>query len=113
MDIVSLRLLSKIFPRLFTDYSAMVGIGVSEIEKQNLFTTLPFSKTKNFDFSVLKDILAHPISFSSPFRMHLHPGTDSMATVQLSMKVHISGFQIPDLDLEPLRSGSSDFRVQL
>ena len=53
MDTVSLRLLSKIFRRLFTGFSEMVGIGVSEIENHNLSTTLPFFKTKDLDFAGL------------------------------------------------------------
>ena len=70
MEAASLRLLSKNFPKLFTGCSEMVGIGVPAIEKRNLSATLPFFKTKDLDFAGLNDILAHPISFSSPVKIH-------------------------------------------
>ena len=107
MEAVSLRLLSKNFPKLLTGFSEIVGIGVSKTEKRNLSITLPFFKTKDLDFSGLKDILTHPISFSSPFRIHLAPGTDSVVTVRSSMKARIGGWWIPDLG--PLHTGSADF----
>lgn len=78
MEAVSLRLLSKNFPKLFISFSEMVGIGVPVMEKR---------KTKDLDFVGLNTILAHPTTLSNPFKTHLPPGTDSVVTVRSSMKV--------------------------
>lgn len=96
MVAVSLRLLSKNFPRLLIGFSQIVGISIPAMEE-----ILPFFKTDDLDFVGLNDILAHPISLSSPTRIHLPPGTDSVVTVRSSMKAWIGSWQTPALDLEP------------
>lgn len=63
MEAASLRLLSKNFPKLFSGFSELVGIGVPAMEKQNLSATLPLFKAKDLD---LTDILVPAISLSSP-----------------------------------------------
>lgn len=65
---VSLWLLFKVFPKLFTSCSKMVGICEPEIEKQILFKTLIFFETNVLDFTGLKDILAHPTRLSRQFK---------------------------------------------
>lgn len=75
---------SKSFPKLLTGCSDNVGMIVSEIVKRNL-TTFPFFSTKDLDFDGLKLILAHEMSFSSPCKIHLLPGTDDVVTVRSSM----------------------------
>lgn len=73
---------------------------------------LILASTKDIDFSGLNDILALPISFFlTPVRIHQPPGTNSVVTLRSSMKVQIGGWWIPDLDLEPLHSGSVDFTI--
>lgn len=85
----------------------MVGIGVPEIKKLELVDHFAFLQDQG---SLLcHDILTHPISLSSPLKIHLSPVTDSVVTVRLSMKAQIGGCQIMDLDLGPLHSGSADF----
>lgn len=47
----------------------------------------------------LKLILAQRMSRSSPWRSHLHPGTDVVITVKLSIKALMGACRVPDLDL--------------
>lgn len=97
MEAISLRLLSKSFPRLFTGFLEIVGIGVFlELE---LIDHSALLQAKDLDLNV---ILAHPISLSSLLKIHLPPGTDSVDIVRSSMKVRLGGCQSPDLDLGPL-----------
>ena len=91
------------FPRLFTDFLEIVGMGVPRMLKRNLSMTLPFLSTSDLDFPGLNRILANPISFSSPCRIHLLPGIDSV--------VGGGGWCIPDFVRGPRNSGTVDFAI--
>lgn len=107
IDAASLRLQSKVLPKLVTDFSVIYGIAAPSIRKRNLSTTFPRLRTMDLDFVGLKLILAQRISFSRPCRIHQHPGTDVVVTVKSSMKARIGGCRIPDLDKGPLQSVSA------
>lgn len=85
MPAVSFKLVSKSFSKLLTGCSVIEGMTIPEMEKQNLSVTFPFFSTMDLDFEGLKLILAQMMSFSSPCRIHLHPGTDVVVMVKLSM----------------------------
>lgn len=73
--------------------------------------TYPFFRTRDQDWAGLKLILAQEMSRSSPWRSHLHPGTDIVITVKSSIKALIGGCWVPDLDLSPLHSTSADLTI--
>lgn len=109
MDAVSLRLQSKVLPKLVTGFSAIDGIAVPSTRKRNLSTTFPRFRTMDLDFVGLKLILAQRISFSRPCRIHLHPGTDVVVTLKSSIKARIGGCRTQDLDKGPRHSVSAAF----
>lgn len=103
-----MRLESNTFPRLLTSYSVMVGMVTPARVKQNLSTTCPFLSTKDLDFLGLKLILAHVMSFSRPWRIHLVPGTEDVMMVRLSIKALVGGCLEPDFVFGPWHSTSAD-----
>ena len=109
--LVSLSVVSKIFPRLFTGHSYKVGIIVPAIEKRNLSAVLPFFMTNDLDLAGLNFILAHAISFSRLRRIHLLPMTDVVVTVRSSMYALIGGWRTPVFIIGPRHSISADFTI--
>ena len=99
MELASLRLASKTFPKLFTGCSEIDGIVSPASVKRNLSTTRPFFSTNDLDLLGLKLILAHAMSFSRPWRIHLVPGTEDVVMVRSSIKALIGGCLVPDLSL--------------
>jgi len=81
--------------RLFTGFSLIDGFGVLSTIKQNV---LPFFRTSDLNLEGLTLNLAHLISLSRPWRIHLLPGTEDVETVRLSIQALIGGCPTPDLD---------------
>lgn len=98
---MSLSVLLKMFPKLFTGFLYTDGIRTPPKEKQCLSDTLSFLRTKVLDLAVLKVILALEMS-------HRHLGTGVVVTVSLSMKALIGGWRVLDLDRGLLHSTSAD-----
>ena len=109
--LVSLSVVLKIFPRLFTGQSDKVGIFVPAIEKRNLSAVLSFFMTNNLDLAGLNFILAHSISFSRLRRVHLLPITDIVVTVRSSMNAVIGGWRTPVFIIGPRHSMSAVFTI--
>ena len=109
--LVSLSVVSKIFPRLFMGHSVKVGIIVPAIEKRNLSAVLPFFMMNDLDLAGLNFILAHAISFSRLRRIHLLPMTDVVVTVRSSMYVLIGGWRTPVFIIGPWHSISADLFI--
>ena len=86
----------------------MVGMAVPVMVNRNLSSTFPFFSTIDLDLMGLKRIRAHPTSFSSPFRIHRQPGTDSVMTVRSSINALMGGCRCPEFERGPLDSGSAD-----
>ena len=110
-SLVSLGVVSKIFPWLFTGHSDKVGIIVPAIEKRNLSAVLHFFMTNDLDFAGLNFILAHAISFSGLCRIHLLPITDVVITVKSSMYALIGGWCTPVFIIGPRHSISADVTI--
>lgn len=126
---VSLRVTSKIFPKLCTGFSVTdlasldlatgfsvtdsgvtdchSGIWSPSVCKRNLSSTFPLLRTRDLHLAGLNDILAHDASLSSPLRSQWHPGTAIAVTVRSSMKARIGGWLMPYLDRGPLHSTSA------
>ncbi|KAJ3585730.1 hypothetical protein NHX12_014449, partial [Muraenolepis orangiensis] len=83
-------------------------MAVSAMLNRNLSTTFPFLSTIDLDLVGLKRIRAHSTSYSSPFRIHRQPGTDSVMTVRSSMNALMGGCRCPEFVRGPLHSGSAD-----
>lgn len=111
MEVESLRLQSKYFPRLFTGRSVMDGMVAPDREKRNLSTISPLLTTSEFDFTGLKLIFAQVMSFSRPWRIHPLPGTDVVVTVRSSLKALIGGSCIPVFIKGRLHSTSADLTI--
>lgn len=79
MHDASLRLLLNNFSRLFTGFSVMDGICVLRRVKRNFLIVFPFFSTRDLDFAGLKLMRVQLTSSSSPFWIHLLPGTDVLS----------------------------------
>ena len=99
--LVSLNIMLKIFPRLFTGHSDKVGNTGPDTEKQKLSVVLPFFITNDLDLAGLNFILTHAISFSRLHRIHLLPITDVVLKVRLYIYVLIRGWQTPVFIIGP------------
>ena len=109
--LVSLSVVLKIFPRLFTGHSVKVGIIVPAIEKRNLSAVLSFFMTNDLDLAGLSFILAHAISFSRLRRIYLFPITDVVVIVRSSMYALIGSWRSPVFIIGPRYSTSADFTI--
>ena len=83
--LVSLNVMLKIFPRLFTGHSDKVGIIVPYCKIGKLSVVLPFFMTNELDLAGLDFILALAVSFSRLRRIHQLPITDVVVTVRSSI----------------------------
>uniref|UniRef100_A0A3Q2VHG3 Uncharacterized protein n=1 Tax=Haplochromis burtoni TaxID=8153 RepID=A0A3Q2VHG3_HAPBU len=81
MEAASFRLQLNTLPRLFIGASVSDGILMVPSENKYLSVTFSFFSTRDLDLvglNLMRD--------SRPFSVHLHPGTDVVVTVRLSMK---------------------------
>ena len=110
--LMSLNVLLKIFPRLFTGLSDQVGIVVPESKKRKLSAVLPIFMTNDLDFAGLNFILTLDfISFSRLRRIHQIPITDVVVTVRSSIFALIGGWCTFVFIIGPGHANSADFTI--
>lgn len=77
-DVVCVRQLSETLQMLVTGSSVIDGMN-TPCKFVHHFSSL---KTMDLDFVGLKLILAQENSFTGPWRIHQHPGTDVLETIK-------------------------------
>lgn len=85
MELQSLWLASKIFPKLSVSLLLMNGMVSPDRVKRYFSCTRPFFSTNDLDLLALKLIRPHVMSFSRPWRILLVPATDAVVMVRTSV----------------------------